>query len=181
MAREEAGEDEKKAAEGSPPGAQAGEKEHAPAREQEEKEDKIFAFSMDKLGKLIGTAGGFIRRVLQSLRYQDISLTLPVKGSDAAACALNFGRVNAALSAFFTACTLSGLRYTFDEVRVFPDFSGEDAGGIRFSMTLRGQGLWVLTAVLWTIRLLMKEKILFPGGIPIFKKHKDKKDGGKKI
>lgn len=153
----------------------------AASQPTDEKEDRLFAFSVGKLGTLIRTAGGFIRRVLQSLRYEAISLTLPVRGKDAADCAVKFGKVNAALSGFFTACSISGLRYTFKEVRVFPDFNAEDTGGIRFAITLRGSALWVLTAAVWTVRRLMKEKILFPDGIPFFKKQAKKKNGGKKI
>lgn len=153
--------------------------ENTEEQEKAKEENDIFAFHLNKTGAMLKTAGGLVRRILQSLHYDDIVLRMAIRGKDAADCAVKFGQTNAALNGFFNMCKISGLRCRFQEALVIPDFGNADTEGLRCAITIRGRALWVLMAVIWAARQLMKEKILFPNGFPFLKKKK--KAGGKKI
>lgn len=115
-------------------------------------------WSLGLIARLAGLAGGLLRRMLAGVRVSGIRLRLPVHGPDAAATALQYGRLNAALHTANAA--LSNLmRLEWEELSLTPDFTGEAKGSEYFSCKITTRLFIMVTAGVWAVYQLWRADI----------------------
>lgn len=115
-------------------------------------------WSLGLIARLAGLAGGLLRRMLAGVRVSGIRLRLPVHGPDAAATALQYGRLNAALHTANAA--LSNLmRLEWEELALTPDFTGEAKGSEYFSCKITTRLFIMVTAGVWAVYQLWRADI----------------------
>ena len=114
-------------------------------------------WSLGLIARLAGLAGGLLRRMLAGVRVSRIRLRLPVHGPDAAATALQYGRLNAALHA--NAALSNLMRLEWEELALVPDFTGEARGSEYFSCKITTRLFIMVTAGVWAVYQLWRADI----------------------
>lgn len=140
-------------------GPEPAEKKPKPAQKDADASPALrIEWSLGLIVRLAGLAGGLLRRVLAGVRVYDIRLYLPVHADDAAATALLYGRLQAALHTANAA--LSNLmRLEWKEAVLVPDFAGKQQGGETFSCKITTRLFIMVTAGVWAIYQLWRADI----------------------
>ena len=143
-------------------------------------DNRIINIKADKIQGILGTTTGTIRRIFKKLKIQDVWVQMAVYDPDAAKTAENYGKVNAF---FYT--VVAGLEnllnLQFEKVDIKPDFNNDYPNYTKLAGTIKGNIFNILVALIWALRKLYKEKVLFPKGLPFFRKKRRRKRKRKNI
>ncbi len=114
---------------------------------------------LQSLPRLVDMAGGFMGRVLRSLRLHHLVVVVPVTGSRPDVTARRVGKANAWFYAIAAALE-NTLRLRWQQVDIFPDYDGARKDELLLQVTVSARLLPLAIAALWLLASLKREKII---------------------
>lgn len=112
---------------------------------------KNFEFSANAVKQILSAAGGTVKRIFKSLKFTDVSFTLPINGDDVYQTQQNYGKIT---SVFYTVNTVlqQCLQITYKSPIFVADFSGKHKDSTYFYCKITAVPVLLLAAAFYAFK-----------------------------